>query len=56
MVETELDVHRRLKHQEKSVSEREERLRKRREKDRARKTLVASSESQEERARVLEYK
>ena len=42
MLETELDV--------------EERLRKRREKDRAGKALVASSESQEERACRLEHK
>ena len=50
MFKTELDLHPRLKHKEKSVSEREEK------KDRARKALVASSESQEERASRLEHK
>ena len=43
MLETELDVH-------ETEAQTEERLRKRREKDSARKALVASSESQEERA------
>ena len=43
-------------HTSETEAQREERLRKRRQKDRARKALVASSESQEERASRLEHK
>ena len=46
----------RSRHASETEVQRVERLRKRREKDRARKAVVASSESQEERASQLEHK
>ena len=46
----------RARHASETEVQRVEHLRKRREKDRARKALVASSESQEERASQLEHK